>query len=387
MASHPAVAPSAARRPDLDLVRVVCIAVLLAYHVGMFFVSWDWHLKNPQLLRSLEPVMEVLHVLRMPLLMLVAGAGTALALGKRSLRAFAGDRTKRLLLPLVFGMLVVVPPQIYVERLDQGRFTGSYLAFWPSVLEGVSYPEGSTSWHHLWFVAYLFTYCLLALPLFAWLRRPSGQAFLARFAAWAARRGALLALFLPLAAIRIALRRYPETHALVDDPKLWASYGWLFVVGHLLGRAPGLWDRLAAQRHGHLGAFAVLLAVLLPEAEFPFPFEHLAVWAMAWAGMLAALGYARHHVRAERPWLRRAQALAYPFYIWHQTVIVVLAYGLLRWDPALGPWARLALLLGGSFVGSWALCEAVARVPLLRPLFGLGPVRRRVEAPAAAQPA
>ncbi|MBF5043337.1 acyltransferase [Aggregicoccus sp. 17bor-14] len=365
------------RRPDLDWLRVFCIAVLLAYHVGMFFVTWDWHLKNPQLLPVLEPVMDVLHVVRMPLLMLVSGAGTAFALRRRSLGAFARDRVKRLGVPVLFGILAVVPPQIYVERVYKGQFHGSFLAFWPSVLRGQAYPAGNTSWHHLWFVAYLLTYCLLALPLFAWLGRAAGRAALARLERGLARPGALLLLFLPLAALRIALRRYPETHALFDDPKLWSSYGYLFLVGHLLGRMPGLFDRLAAQRHLHLGAFALLLAALLPEAEFPFPFEHLATWAMAWSGMLAALGYARHHVRTARPWLQHAQGLAYPFYIWHQTVILVLAYGLLRWSPALGPWARFALLLAASGGVSWALSEAVARVPLLRPLFGLGPARRR----------
>lgn len=363
------------RRADLDYLRVVCIAILLAYHVGMFFVSWDWHLKNPQLLRAIEPPMAVLHVLRMPLLMLIAGAVTAHALGKRTLGAFAADRARRLLFPLVFGMLVVVPPQIYVERVWRREVGGSYLAFWPSVLAGRPYPEGNTSWHHLWFVAYLFAYCLAALPLFAWLRRPSGRAFLARFEAVMARGGALFLLFVPHALIRILLRRYPETHDLLHDPQLLASYGWFFVVGHVLARCPLLWEQLAAQRRAHLAIAVVLLAVLLPAGELPFPLEHLAVWAMAWAGMLAALGYARAYVRARRPWLERAQELAYPFYIWHQTVIVVLAFCLLRWDPALGAWGRLPLLLAASFLVSWGLCELVARVPLLRPCFGMAPRR------------
>ena len=268
-------------------------------------------------------------------------------------------------------MLVVVPPQIYAERVWRCEVDGSYLAFWPSVLEGRAYPEGNTSWHHLWFVAYLFAYCLVALPLFAWLRRSSGCAFLVRFEAAMARGGALFLLFVPHALIEILLRRYPETHALFDDPKLFASYGWFFVVGHLLARCPSVWELLAAHRRAHFAIAVVLLALLLLDGELPFPLEHLAVSAMAWAGMLAALGYARAHVRARGPWLAHAQELAYPFYIWHQTVIVVLAFGLLRWDPALGAWSRLLLLLTASFLVSWGLCEVVARIPLLRACFGM----------------
>src|SRR5690349_9771485 len=115
MHTSPATLPG--RHADMDWLRVVAILLLHLFHTGMMFNSWGWHLKNPETLSVLEPPMEVLHLVRMPLLMLLAGAGTALALRRRGIGAFAWDRTKRLLWPLVFGMLVIVPPQIYIERL------------------------------------------------------------------------------------------------------------------------------------------------------------------------------------------------------------------------------------------------------------------------------
>src|SRR5204862_3065257 len=102
------------RRPELDWLRVVSIAILHVFHVGMIFNRWDFHLKNPEPLQVLEAPMAFLHAVRMPMLMVIAGIGTAIALERRTLRAFVRDRTKRLLLPLVFGMLVIVPPQIYI---------------------------------------------------------------------------------------------------------------------------------------------------------------------------------------------------------------------------------------------------------------------------------
>src|SRR4051812_43915975 len=148
--------PGMNRRPELDWLRVVAIVILHAFHVGMMFNRWDFHLKNPEPLPVLEQPMAFLHAVRMPLLMVIAGIATAIALQRRSLGGFAVDRVKRLLVPLVFGMLVIVPPQIYIERIATGAFTGSYLQFYPSVLELRPYPAGSFSWHHLWFVAYLF---------------------------------------------------------------------------------------------------------------------------------------------------------------------------------------------------------------------------------------
>ncbi|MDR3683085.1 MAG: acyltransferase [Geothrix sp.] len=372
------------RRPDLDFLRVVAILLLHLYHSARFFnVDDPWHLKAPQLLPALTQPMEILHILRMPLLMLIAGAVAAYAVARRGVGGFAWDRTKRLLLPLVVGMLVIVPPQIYLERLDRGLYAGSYWSFWPSVFQFVPYPKGSLSWHHLWFVAYLFTYCLLALPLLAWLGRPSGKAFLSRAQAFLVRGWNLLWLVVPIFLIRILLRNHRETNDLIHDPKGFLFYGYLFLAGHLLARCPEVWERLVALRWSFLGLAAFLLAILLPDGEFPFPWEHLAVWLFSWSGLLAILGFARRNVRREGPLLRHAQSLAYPFYILHQTVILAVGYPLMK--PAMNPWVRLGWVTLLSFLCTWALCEGLARVPWLRPLFGLGP-RKRPRAPATPLP-
>lgn len=363
--------PSAAdaHHPDLDWLRVLAIVVLHLFHTGMMFNTWDWHVKSPIALPVLEPTMQVLHLVRMPLLMLISGAGTAFALRRRTLGAFAKDRTLRLFVPLVFGMFVVVPPQIYVERLFRGQFQGSYAAFYPTVFDFVPYPAGSLSWHHLWFVAYLFVYCLLALPLFAALRTARGERFLARADAWLSSGWNVAWLVVPLLLNRILLRDYPETHALRDDPRTFLHYGLLFFYGHLLARCPGVWPRLVALRRG-MAAFALAVLVAAIAVESLPPVAEMVVGSVfLWSTLLAVLGLARQHVRASPPWLQRAQALSYPFYIFHQTVILVVGLLLLRLP--VGPWALLGAVLTVSFLLTLALSEGVSRVAWLRPFFGL----------------
>ncbi|MFN8012546.1 MAG: acyltransferase [Holophagaceae bacterium] len=364
-------APST-RRPDLDFLRVACILLLHLYHSARMFNADDpWHVKAPVLLPILNGPMDVLHLVRMPLLMLIAGTATAFALSKRGVGAFAWDRVKRLLLPLVFGMLVIVPPQIWVERGWKGEYGGSYWSFWPSVLQGVPYPKGSTSWHHLWFVAYLFTFCMAALPLFAWFRRERGRAFLARVESFLARGAHHWWIAAAIFGARFLLRNHPETHDLFHDPKNLAFYGGLFLAGHLLGRLPRLGERLVALRQWNLLIALGLLAALLPPGEFSFPFEHLALYAFVWSSLCAALGYAQARVTTAKPWLACAQSRAYPFYILHQSVIVVLGWWMLRWN--LGPWAFFAALTLLSFLLTLALCEAAAASSWLRPCLGMGP--------------
>lgn len=369
------------RRPDLDWLRVVAILLLHLFHTGMMFNSWEWHLKSPVALTVLEPPMEFLHLVRMPLLMLISGAGTAFALRRRSVGAFGMDRTKRLLWPLVFGMLVVVPPQIFVERVHQGAFHGGYLDFYPSIFELVPYPRGNTSWHHLWFVAYLFIYCVLALPLFAALGTARGQALLARADAWLARGCNVGLLFLPLGLGHYFLRGYPETHALIDDPKTFLYYGQLFLLGHLFGRCPRVWEHLVARRRAVLGVTALLFAVMVPPNEYPPLLETLGRDALVWGILLTAFAFARAHVTERRPWLVHAQELTYPFYILHQTVILLVGWALVALP--VGPWSLFGLVLTLSFLATWGLSEAVARVPWLRVCFGLKPPAVRRPAPTA----
>jgi hypothetical protein len=355
------------RRPELDWLRVVAIIVLHFFHVGMMFNTWDWHLKNPELLPALQAPMEVLHRLRMPMLMVISGIATAFAVGRRGVLAFAWDRLKRLLLPLAFGMLVIVPPQIYFERVQKGTVAASYLEFWPTVLDHVPYPRGSLSWHHLWFVAYLFIYCIAALPLLGWLSTASGRRALQALERVWTRGWPVAALGLVLLCERLLLGDWPETHALFDDPDTLAFYGLLFGFGHVLGQSDAFWAHVVACRWRYLSA-----------AALPLVF-HWGWSLMTWFFLLAALGHARAWFDAhpkDRPWLARAQSLAYPFYIWHQTVIVGVGFFWLK--VPLGPWTRMSAVLVSSFVITWLLCEAVSRVTPLRPLFGLasGPAAR-----------
>ncbi len=106
---------------------------------------------------------------RMSLISFVSGAGVYYAIGYRSAVTFIKERFKRIFVPLLFGMLLVVPPQVYLERLTQGS-TQRYTAFYATIFDFVPYTDGNLSWHHLWYVAYIYTYSILLLPLLKYLR-------------------------------------------------------------------------------------------------------------------------------------------------------------------------------------------------------------------------
>ena len=78
----PAAAPLGERRYDLDWIRILAFGLLILYHVGMYYVTWDWHVKSPHASATLEPLMMLTSPWRMSALFLVSGVATAYLLAR-----------------------------------------------------------------------------------------------------------------------------------------------------------------------------------------------------------------------------------------------------------------------------------------------------------------
>jgi len=372
-----ATATPTARLDFLDALRVLAIAVLLFFHTGMLFVGWGWHITNAQTIPGLRLPMDLLHRLRMPLLFVIAGAGMWYALQRRSLAGFARERAVRLLLPAVAGMFIVVPPQVFVERVVRGQWQGGYLRFYAErVLQLRPYPAGDFGWHHLWFIVYLFVYAMLLLPVLAWWRRARPP-----YAPgpW------VLALGLPLGVNEALLKPlYPESHTLIHDAYIFNHYLLLTLYGVALAASRNAWDWLADRRQALLGA-ALLLSVLgLPMLEMGIvprdtPADALYANLFTWAWLLSLLAWGRQRLNFATPLLAWAREASFPIYILHQTVIILIAQVVIR--QAWAPWAKFAVILAGTVVVCVLAHEALLRrFPLTRLLFGIkpGPARGRV---------
>ncbi len=113
------------RRFDLDWLRIAAFGLLIFYHVGMFYVTWGFHVKSSHASRAVEPLMLLLNPWRLTLLFVISGCATRFMLDKMKPGAFLASRTARLLVPLVFGMFVIVPPQTYFEIVEKLGYSGS----------------------------------------------------------------------------------------------------------------------------------------------------------------------------------------------------------------------------------------------------------------------
>lgn len=335
----------------LDWLRVIAIFILFFFHTGMIFAGWGWHVVNHETIPALAWPMEIAHRLRMPLLFVIAGAGMWFALRRRNPATFVRERSVKLLVPLVVGMFLLVPPQIYAERLQAGQWSGGYLAFYISrVLQFRPYPAGDFSWHHLWFIAYLYVYVLLLLPAMLWLKRSQPRI---KPGSW------LFLLGLPLGINEALLKSlYPEAHNLVSDWYIFNHYLLLTAYGYLLAAMPGAWQWLCGVRRWSLLAGTAVLGLLIwglvsGVVAHDSVIDHVGSNVFTWLWTMVFLGYGYRYLSFANPLLVWAREASYPLYILHQTVIVLVGYVVVQYPW--GPWTKYVVVL----LASMAVCLAV----------------------------
>lgn len=373
---------TADRYDFLDWLRVIAILVLLFFHTGMIFVGWGWHVMNAQTIDSLVIPMDISHRLRMPLLFVIAGAGMWFALQRRSGMQLFKERSLRLLLPLVVGMFLIVPPQVFYERLFRGEWDGGYVQFLlERTLQFKPYPAGDFSWHHLWFIVYLYVYVPLLLPLMLWWKR---SAMKVQPGPW------LFLLAVPLGINEALLKPlFPESHKLIGDWYLFDHYLLLTAYGFMLASLPGSWQWISSQRH-RLAIAGVLIyatAMLLFSQGIihrDTPDDAFVANLFTWTCLLAFIGYGYRHLSFCNPLLRWARDASYPVYILHQTVIVAIGYYVIQ--ASWSPWVKYWAVLLATMASCWLLYEfIVRRFRVTRLIFGMKPKRPAVAPTSSVQ--
>jgi hypothetical protein len=380
------------RRHDIDFLRVFAFSLLILYHVAMFYVyDWGWHVKSAYQAEWLQLPMGFVNQWRMSLLFVISGLAISFIWGRYSPGRLALRRTWRLLLPLIFGMAFIVAPQPYYEALNNGIIEPGFIDFMSKYLTFHDFPGDAWrgeemitwTWNHLWYLPYVLLYTLVLIPVAIFLEGP-GRAIRASFRNL---RGPWIVL-VPIVPLMLygnfIFPHFPGiTHALIDDWYAHAMYGTFFLLGYLVGRDEGFWAELARMRKALLALGILSFAVALGMREFVADDPGLlleqarsfTIYLNRWTWILVVLAWGHHLVRKPSPALTYATAAIFPWYILHQTIIVVAGYELSQFSlgPLLEPLLVIGITIGGCLIGYEYV---IRRIPLLRPLFGL-PYRER----------
>lgn len=388
----PASSEISYRRHDLDWLRVLAVLLLVPFHSALIFVlSPDsiMYIKDSVNSVFLHGAAGFVHQFLMPLLFVISGFSTCLALGFRSAGQYLRERVLRLLVPAVFSILVLLPPMTYITRLSRGAANGfwqHYLGFFrlnPADLAGY---YGTFTPAHTWFILFLFVFSLVALPLFLLERREKNRLISLKIGAFFERRFALFLLVIPLALAA-------SLNLLGDKNPLY--YLLVFCFGYLLMTAPSY--QKAIRRDAPVALLLGVLFEILRQTWHPEFREWSLPWmaygllveqAVRWLWVLAILGFGDRLLRQGGPVLKYLSQAAFPFYLLHLPVNTLVGYLVIRLNAPIALKYLLIVLI--TVLITLAVCEVVRRVSVLRFLLGIkagSPSRRLAPAAQRAFPA
>jgi len=384
-----------ARLHYLDWLQVLAILGVFLFHaVHPFDDLTDWHIKNAEKSILATFLVGFFNLWGMPFFFLMAGATSWFSLRRRTTGRYVRERFQRLLIPFIIGAIVLTPIQAYYEARHKGWWQGD------SFIEFIFSAEARTYFYteynpitfnpeifadlgyHLWFVGFLFVFSLIALPVFIWLKGDSGKrsiSWLARLAKWS---GGLLIFAIPLILIGFLFQPFLSGYT------GWASFLYLlvfFIFGYILIADQLFMDAIRRDGWLHLTLgiactlffFSVAAGVpvwdwLVSPGSLEFYISWTAWGLNSWCWSLVMMFIGMRFLDFTNKQLRYSREASYPFFFFHQPVIIFIAFFAVGWDVALP--IKLLAVVCGSFIFTLGIYEfLVRRINPVRVLFGMKP--------------
>ena len=121
------------RRNDIDWLRVMAVFLLFHFHTAVLFYP-GMYIQNNESNTIIRLFVMFVHQWHMPLFFILSGMSSFYALSHRTSGRYLLERCGRLLVPLIFGTLLLVPPLVYLQFKCQPEFNESYFEFFPQFL-------------------------------------------------------------------------------------------------------------------------------------------------------------------------------------------------------------------------------------------------------------
>lgn len=363
------------RQHYIDWLRVIATIGIFLYHNSRAYDYGDWHIKNAQTSFGATQFVEFMNIWMMPLFFILSGASVYYSLKRRNGGSFLKERFSRIMIPwLLTGIFVMAPPQVYLERLSHGQFNGSFFQFFPHYFDGLYGFGGNFAWMgiHIWYLMLLSGFSVILLPFFL-SRAKTGISPAQSIAVKLGKPWVLPLLWVPVAAV--ALLSGVIGLGFTKQMGSWdiLSYAMFFVLGYMLFASTGLQEAVKKQGGWFLLAAVVFSAVhlILKFSIRPAFYEDIDIRLFAtWGWIVGLLWLGGRFLNFTNRFLAHVNEMVLPFYILHQTVIVIVAYFVVQTGLAIPFKYGITLVI--SFAVIVALYELlVSRIGVLRFLFGM----------------
>ena len=390
--------------------RMVVVVGLVFFHTARVFDTTGFYVKNEPTSDLVTVAVAFVAMWGMPLLFVVAGMGIWYSLRSRSTTAFAGERILRLFVPLVFGVLVIVPPQVWIRLRADPAYNETYWEFLPRFFDiefsPYSFPfiitanpgTGLFEPAHLWFLVILFAFSLLLIPAIWLARTTTGRRTIDRLAQRAHNLWFIIAAGVPLGILEAV---FGSEESLAG----WSRYSYaLFILyGYILASDPRFGRAIRRQRRSALllavttflvvgTLFAIGSSIEGSEPALDTDILSLTMRTIrgvsGWLWIVAIMGYTSgtrtakpatpgptpSPTKIDRVSTYTSEAVL-PVYVLHQTVIVLLAFYVVQWH--INATVKYLIISLASLLIIVVIYDlAVRRVEPTRFLFGMKPPPR-----------
>ncbi len=369
----------------IDWLRILAFGLLFVFHSWRPFDHFGWHVKNAEQSGFFDVLTIFIHGWRMDLIFLVSGVGTWFALQSKS-SSFFTDRIKRLIVPFIFGVMLIIPPQKYIEAISFHGFKGNYPDFlteWPGIAFSFNFGKSILLWFghlgaHIYYLPYLFVMTIPVVFLYKTFR--NRMPVFDRIKNIIQHQWGIFLLVVPIWITRFALK--PLFPAYTDWADFFA-YMWLFIYGFLLIKEAKFIDVLKDRKWLFLNIGLVLSVVsvfiFISEQGKPagqssaYGLELLitslvtALIEFSWVMFFTALAATK--LNFGHKYLQLANHAVLPVYILHQTVIVVFGYFIV--SILINIWVKFFTLTALAIPFSVLLFLVIRKSVVLRFVFGM----------------
>lgn len=392
----------------LETMRVVTTFLVVLYHVALSYVATPlrltlWVAYDPLGHVGFDAFIYWVNGFAMPVFFLAAGVSAPAACESRGPRVFLNHRAHRLLRPLLFGSLTILPVFYLIwgyGLMSTGRCDLGHILSWrfPAEIRHNLYGLG-----HLWFLEYLFLVCVLWCGAWTLARKfknrrsDSSENSTATAESWPTRllgsawRPVLFAIPTTLIFLVDSDTMLRVDNVIVPNVFRLLHYAFFFAVGGWISqvREPKL--KLIPYSRLYLGLslvlFGAMLPLLLQHAAVPLQGGLRILYCglaalFSWLTVFGGLGVLLRVVQGRGPTMRFLSEASFWIYLIHVPIVVLLQALLLPlgWP---GPLKFLLISAVAIALSVWSY-ESIVRRSLIGEI--INGARKRVTKPGRFSP-
>jgi len=340
------------RKYYIDNLRSFAILLLFPYHIFMIYNNWGelfYITGEPLFIPS--NFIGITWIWIMPLLFAIAGMSSRYALDRRSTGEYAKERLHKLLIPLIFGVLLIIPIQSYLASLFH---TGqaNYLNYFTKVTDFYG-GDGAFTPGQLWFILFLFVISMVCLPFMIWYKKRGTGSL-----------GDSVPFILIILMGLLPCIAQSSLFEVIDiGGKHILEYAVYFLLGYFFLSNEKVLEKLDKYRFSVLGLFVVYTVFMriILDGEF---FE-----AASWLGILTFLGMGRHYLNFSGKISKYLSKSSFGVYIFHQSWIVIIAYFVFKITDT--PIIQMLIIFPAAIATTYLTYELCKRLHITRWMFGL----------------